>query len=1007
MFETFANALIERTLPRVREWIVERFGPGASLGSMEIEGKKVHLDDVRVPLGSRIVLTAKRATLITRAEDLMTGGFDALSLEALEGGAITIGSIRARVGFAAEPSAGEWVRGRLTLDDVDIAGERFTGNARVRVDASAWSIEDGVIERGSARLTLAMGGAVSSGPRLAHARTSAAAFPSTAVAEILGVIGLAVPSIVRAIAARISGTASYDPSADRISVHAEARTDSSYLALELESGARAIKSGSLRGKVGWDDVLAPDLRAHVRGASPITVSLDGTGLADARGSLRCPQIDLRWLKTPLAIDAHLDAGKAELDVAGDGVGFKGEALLDREIHGGGSGTLEPRALALGDVSLDGALASFGVLVRGSLRAPKADVTLKSDRLVITREDASLALSKIHARVQGSAIEARARMGTGTIQFAKNRLRAERVDAMPIAALFGARVPFDGVLWADLARAGASWAGTAHLEGAKSRITAAPLRFDADERALDGTKIAAILGAADLARWIGGPFAPREGSVEVELTVTKAELGRLRQLRAEGLATSRVLELGLARRTFSARSLRVPLVIDGGRAIVADASVTIFGGEVRASCALDRSGLSIDRISIDHVGAGLARWLGAGDALHDLSIDGVLARDGDVDLAGTLDVRTARSSFSVRPRVHGSSLGGTDLEGEIEVADLAPLLGKWAGAGRWELKGSLDGTLSDPHAVIDARAARQILHAGPAELPLEDVRARVAIGRDHIAWRDASAELHGGAIRTRGVFGRSAGARLELEGVDLGQITALQDYAAGKATITIDAWRGAAGTFARGDVRVDDPSYRVLARAKPTMTRLGLRMVAVDGKAPLTALARFANGRLRVSDIGARVPEVGVSGAVAVSPELVDGRLVLAPDAEWVRASPYLSPFADLLASAGLPILIGGTLDAPRIRPDYRALGDHVIARSPIFRRLRAILDRVFPGDVEEPNRPDEHDAHAASSLLSTDTIFDRLADNPEDAEALFELLLDRGFTAADIAERAGRGPAPT
>src|SRR5690242_11523056 len=103
MFESFANALIERTLPRVRDWLTERFGPGATLGSMEVEGKKVHLDDVRIPLGTRIVVTATRATFVTSADDLMSGGFDALSLERLEGGAIAMGSVRARVGFEADP----------------------------------------------------------------------------------------------------------------------------------------------------------------------------------------------------------------------------------------------------------------------------------------------------------------------------------------------------------------------------------------------------------------------------------------------------------------------------------------------------------------------------------------------------------------------------------------------------------------------------------------------------------------------------------------------------------------------------------------------------------------------------------------------------------------------------------------------------------------------------------------------------------------------------------------
>lgn len=999
MFESFANALIERGLPRVRDWLAERFGPGATLGSMEVEGKRVHLNDVRIPLGTRVVVTAKRATLLTRGEDLVSGGFDALALDRLEGAAIAMGAVHARVAFEGDPSnSTDWVRGRLVLEDVAIGGDRFEGQARVRMSAREWAIEDGAIERGGARMTLAMGGGVAGGRRIAHARSTAAAFPSPAVIEILAAIGIALPPIARSISARVSGSASWDPAADRIAVNADARTDASFLTLELEAGSRAIKRASVRGKVGWDDVLAPDLRAHVRGASPITVSLDGTGLADARGSLRCPQLDLRWLKTPLAIDVHVDAGRAELDAGGDGVSFKGEALQGSELRGGGSGTVEPRVFALGELGLDGSPISFGVLLRGSLRAPKADVTLKSDRLLLTRGESALAVSKVRASARGSAIDASARMGRGTIAFAKNRLRAERIEAAPIAAMFGVPVPFDGALWADVNRDGTRWEGTLHLEGARSRITASPLRFDGDERALDGTKLAAILGAADLTRLAG--IAVADGSIDLELALEHAPIARLMSARGRGIATSRALEIGRGR-TFMLSALRVPLAIEGGRASVDDGSARLFGGEVRGSGALDRSGLSVERIAIDGVGAGLARWLGRPELLPGLSIDGVLARDGHA-LAGTIDVRSARSSLSVRPRLaDNGALDGSDIDGELEVADLA--LGSWAGEGRWSLRGKIEGTFGDPRATIDARAERQVIHAGPASLPLEELRVALSLGRDRIVWSDLSARLHGGELRSRGRAGASSGAHLELEGVDLGAIEALGDYAGGRATLAIDAWRGPAGTLARASVRLDDPRYAFLTRARPTMERLGLRSIALDGTAPFTAIARFANGRLRVSEIGARVPEVRVEGAFSISPELADGRLVLTPDAEWVRESPYLSPFADLLADAGLPILLGGAIGELRVRPDYGALGGHLLARSPIGRRLRRILERAFPDAFERPSRPDDASAHRASALLSTDAILDRLAGEADDAEELFDQLLDRGMTPDEIAARVTSG----
>jgi hypothetical protein len=303
--------------------------------------------------------------------------------------------------------------------------------------------------------------------------------------------------------------------------------------------------------------------------------------------------------------------------------------------------------------------------------------------------------------------------------------------------------------------------------------------------------------------------------------------------------------------------------------------------------------------------------------------------------------------------------------------------------------------------FEGSAAQQSLQFRNVRIDLEDARVRAELSRSGLRWSELSGKGHGGFVRSRGALEKGrACARLELERVRIG---ALFDAPLdGALTAAIDLWRGGARPMiARAVLRLDEPRYSFLAKAARTLKRLELPMPPLEGNTPFEACALLRADGWSLSGLSGAVDELSVRGGIEVrNDSALDGRFVLVPERAWLRESRVLSPFASLLGGASVPISVTGSLAKPRVRADLFGW-EGIVLRSPLGRRLRATLERLLPSAFERPSRPGEtRVARATASLLSTDGILDRLADDPADAAELFEALLERGLSCEEIARRA-------
>ncbi|MCB9598701.1 MAG: hypothetical protein H6719_38655, partial [Sandaracinaceae bacterium] len=153
VFHAFANAVLARTLPTVREWLASRFGPHATVGAMELDGSRVRLRDARLPIGPTAVLEVDVATFAARASESAP-----LLLERLEGRLVVPdddGGTRFCAPLVldgeAAPTGAEWVHGVVTVTDARWTASAgrdaqapLSGTVTATVTSSEWSLTDGV-----------------------------------------------------------------------------------------------------------------------------------------------------------------------------------------------------------------------------------------------------------------------------------------------------------------------------------------------------------------------------------------------------------------------------------------------------------------------------------------------------------------------------------------------------------------------------------------------------------------------------------------------------------------------------------------------------------------------------------------------------------------------------------------------------------------------------------------------------------------------------------------------
>ncbi|MCZ7678386.1 MAG: hypothetical protein M5U28_06270 [Sandaracinaceae bacterium] len=298
--EAFANAVLERTLPRIRQWLVARLGPRAELASLELDGSRVHLVDARIPLGPRALLHASRITFVTRAEDLALG-LPPILLERLEGRVEmhTRTALTARVTLEGAPAraSDEWIAGEIRLRELVIAGRAYEGTAKVWLTSERFGVEDARLEDADgARLRVDAGGTFEGGElRTTHARAEADAAPVAAFVEAIAALrGADPPALPIAEDARVSGACELARDGAlraslRASVGAEERAS-------LEAEGR-LEAGALRGRgARRRRALGPRARQGRHRGRPLEyeATLGGTlGAPRVEGSARGSALEVR------------------------------------------------------------------------------------------------------------------------------------------------------------------------------------------------------------------------------------------------------------------------------------------------------------------------------------------------------------------------------------------------------------------------------------------------------------------------------------------------------------------------------------------------------------------------------------------------------------------------------------------------------------------------------------------------------------------------------------------
>ncbi|HJL17715.1 MAG TPA: hypothetical protein RMH99_18770 [Sandaracinaceae bacterium LLY-WYZ-13_1] len=422
--------------------------------------------------------------------------------------------------------------------------------------------------------------------------------------------------------------------------------------------------------------------------------------------------------------------------------------------------------------------------------------------------------------------------------------------------------------------------------------------------------------------------------------------------------------------------------------------------------------------------GLGRWLlgaaGIGrrapdpQALDALTLDLSLHADGS-RFEARVDARDGESQLALRAHARAGRLERRSvIAGSLSTQALDRWLGGPVGltGPAWRLDGALEGSLRAPELALAIRADAQtlVLRGDPRwRLRLDGPRARVRLGEGRLIWRDATAELLGGTVRTRGALGSPAAgfggiaAELALEGVGLGDLPlpdgdALGTHLGGTLDASLRLWsRRRTPLSGRLTLAIDAPRHRWLARLAPAFDRVGLPVPPVAGE-PVRATLRTdaVSTGWSVEALEAAVPglRVRAAGDLSARGHLL-GTAELIAGSTWLARSAQLARLARLAGDLTVPVRLSGTVRAPRARLDLLGALDHLVADSAPARRLRRALAHLWPdGERRAPPR-----RHAPTGLLATDTLLDRVAADGDDAAESLVALLERGFTPEQIAAR--------
>ncbi len=796
LFHTFANAVLARTLPSVREWLRQKVGERATIASMELDGARVHLIDARLPLGPTAVLEIERATFATSAGDLAAGR-PPMRMESMRG-RLTVpdeaGGLRfeAPLTFEGEPprTGLEWVHGRVTVEGARWAASMgrdaqapIDGTIRVSVTSSDWALEGGEAKAGDATLWIDAAGRLDDDARAverARLRTDDARVGHYLDA-LFALAGREVRlNVPLPWAGKVDGELALEDGALRAEL--ELRTPRSSLTVSARGQREGpvIDEARVEGVVSWADLLPEEARARVDldESAPLTLEGHAHGALDAlEGALRLdsPRVVADFLARPAALGVDVALGRrttARARLAVDGAGEWTAALEvdeDGALAGALGGAIDAQAIAGPEVTLAGAPIALSGAIAGTLRAPSLGATLAAPRLTVARAGAEATVEEVEAtaRLDGARVRARIGAGVATVTLARGadpQIEVQHLDApaaLSLLVLAGAgesfrlasddaretlfALPDDLLVELRGALGPERFEATVELATPRSRLHLAPLAVARADGALDGSALTGTLAAADaldVGLFPGPVHVDRAGTAQLDARL----VGAGADAALEGRVTT--ASLGWC---FRARPDLPPIVlsaaatglrVDGEALTLTGLEGNVFGGRGRMDLRVTYDGRTpTGEVTVEDASQGLGAWVAAGifsdRPLAGLRGDLALASNDTGALVGPLRLRTPSSSLDVSVVIApDNQVDGTHAVGALALGDLYELIPRGGptlvGKGTLHVDAALEGPFSEPSAALGIHADALTLLVAGAGFKGLKVRLDRALARMHVS-----------------------------------------------------------------------------------------------------------------------------------------------------------------------------------------------------------------------------------------------------------------------------------
>ena len=1024
-WDGFGSALLDRGLPKIREWVRSRFGDAASIASLRVDGGALILEGGIVPLGERVRLLVDRASVETLSVMPLRVRLVAMEgrLCAIDPAQDNLVRFEAPVRFQADDIASTdevWVHGTLRCDNarwlqVHGAGETssLSGEVTLVVGPNGWQMRDGAFEAGEAHVRLDASGALS-GEALENASLHVyKARANHLLDALVALSGKSMPGNLAPLKdLKLNGKLAYDGAATvdatleaaKTRVHAKARI----------SAAGAIEGALVEGNVGVSDVLSAELPKAAAWVRDIVakLSLRATGTLDAplvTGTAAVDEASVRidekrFMAAPrlmnVAVDARLDERRLRFDGRG-------------RMEGGGDLSFFYDQARFGDAA--DRRATCELTARGASALWMALVARASD-LSFAVEGAGPAdwyvprgaKLDLHARPTLDRMHVLARVSSPvsdlTLQGAVTRNGEASIDATLMGHLGFADALVVGLFPSDvrpLARGAVHAVEKMRLTGPLTRLL------------LEGDVRAPRLEVGIASR----PAVPAFvfDGLTAHLGVGTRELA-YRDLRASGYGGRFVVDGAIpftSPTTAPASTTRAPLA----KLALRDASSAF----IEALAALSTAST---RVTVEREGQKKQAdefWVPRSASL---SGELVWAHDGALssDVALTTSADTALiAKIVLSPEM---ALDGSTLRGRVAVAD-ALTAGMFDTAIRpfprhsAELELTLKGPLES--AVLFGRVRAPLLLLGmpddPRMPPLacKDGACDVRIDVERVVWHRAEARVLGGTIGSSGMVGYAPKftglqATLTWRDVQVGDAPLdlrgrkLAELVRGRATGQLRFTRVGPSTqpfTARGALELEDAAYPALAQAGPQLRSFGLSTPAVQGRNPLQCQLEATPQGWHVRDLAADVAGIAVHASCTIGfDNSLQGAGHVDVEESFLSTSPLLLVPASLAGNLRVPIRLHGTLAAPRFEADTMTTLSTMFIDNRITGAAADVLEAVFGTSLRATKKEEEpfRDVAAKHAAL------DQLLDGDPETEAYFAELVNGGMEPDDALRHMANKP---